>query len=174
MRLDYILYALAIILFVVTIWTVAVPLDQQQVWVVSTLVVGLLFVGLGYTQRPKAPAVAVSQPTTPVPPGPIQQPQTELSQTTAMATAAPEPIESIPLQQEVVQPIAAEPLQTTEELTKVKGIGQKRATQLKALGVTTIAELAKSSPAELATKLNISAKITSKWIQNAKQLGHNP
>ena len=56
------------------------------------------------------------------------------------------------------------------ELTKVKGIGAKRAEQLNALGIHSINDLANASAKDLATKLEISPKITTRWIENAKTL----
>jgi predicted flap endonuclease-1-like 5' DNA nuclease len=56
------------------------------------------------------------------------------------------------------------------ELTKVKGIGEKRAEQLKALGISSVEDLAKASVEDLAEKLKISPKITGRWIENAKKL----
>lgn len=56
------------------------------------------------------------------------------------------------------------------KLTRVKGIGEKRAKQLKALGIATVADLSVASAEELAEKLQISPKITSQWIQNARNL----
>lgn len=56
------------------------------------------------------------------------------------------------------------------ELTQVKGIGEKRATQLKALGINSVEDLAKASAKTIAKKLQISPKITKKWIASAKKL----
>jgi len=56
------------------------------------------------------------------------------------------------------------------KLTRVKGIGEKRAEQLKALGIATVAELSVASAAELAEKLQVSTKITNRWIKNARNL----
>lgn len=56
------------------------------------------------------------------------------------------------------------------ELTRVKGIGEKRADQLKTLGITTVADLSAASAEELAEKLEVSAKITDRWIKNARKL----
>jgi len=56
------------------------------------------------------------------------------------------------------------------ELTRVKGIGEKRAEQLKALGITTVADLSAASAEELAEKLQVSSKITKRWIKDARNL----
>jgi predicted flap endonuclease-1-like 5' DNA nuclease len=58
----------------------------------------------------------------------------------------------------------------TLELTQVKGIGEKRATQLKAIGINSVNDLAKASAEDIAKKLQISSKITKKWIDSAKAL----
>jgi len=193
MRLDYILYAIGVILFIVTLATVVYPPSQQQVWIVSTFIVGLVFLGLGYTQRPKQTTIASATPNIPEPPPSIPQPQSpheqEPQQVTSMATAPPKPVttetakmeEAAPVVQDLHVPepqIQESPVQElqpeTSELTKIKGIGEKRAAQLKALGINTIDDLGKASPQDLATKLIISPKITSKWIENAKANGQKP
>lgn len=56
------------------------------------------------------------------------------------------------------------------ELTQVKGIGKKRAEQLKALGIATVADLSAASAEELAEKLQTSSKVTNQWIRNARNL----
>jgi predicted flap endonuclease-1-like 5' DNA nuclease len=56
------------------------------------------------------------------------------------------------------------------ELTQVKGIGEKRALQLKALGINSVVDLSKASAQSVAKKLKISPKIVSKWIDSAKEL----
>ena len=56
------------------------------------------------------------------------------------------------------------------ELTRVKGIGEKRAEQLQALGITALTDLSVASATELAEKLQISPKITNRWIENARNL----
>jgi predicted flap endonuclease-1-like 5' DNA nuclease len=56
------------------------------------------------------------------------------------------------------------------ELTQVKGIGEKRAPQLKAIRISSVNDLAKASAEDIAKKLRISSKITKKWIDSAKAL----
>ena len=56
------------------------------------------------------------------------------------------------------------------ELTHVKGIGEKRAEQLKSLGIVTLADLSMASAEELARKLQISSKITNRWIMDARNM----
>jgi predicted flap endonuclease-1-like 5' DNA nuclease len=147
MRLDYTLYVLAALLFFITIVSLVTPLiaeAERNLWVVTTVVLGILSIGLGYSQRPKTeaqtrqPAVAIPQTIMP-----------ETQPATTMETPA---------------------MTETLELTQVKGIGEKRATQLKAIGINSVNDLAKASAEDIAKKLQISLKITKKWIDSAKAL----
>jgi predicted flap endonuclease-1-like 5' DNA nuclease len=167
MRSDYALYMVAIIFFVITgISAIVLSEVEQSLWVVTTAVLGLLFAGLGYSQRPRPRGriVVETRPSTPVqaPPEP-----------TPMAPAPIEPIEP------VVTEVKEERIEVTTEptpaptvlgLTEVKGIGEKRKQQLNTLGINSIGDLAMTSADELAQKLKISSKITGKWIENAKKL----
>jgi predicted flap endonuclease-1-like 5' DNA nuclease len=167
MRSDYMLYVVAMIFFILTGVVAYYYSTEQQLWIVTTAVLGLAFIGLGYTQRPKptSTTATISTVTTP-PPAP---------ETTAIAAPAPPPPT---LAQPTVTEIAkektagiiAETRLPTIELTSIKGIKTKRATQLKALGINTLDDLAKASATELGTKLQISPKITGKWIENAKEM----
>ena len=63
MRLDYTLYVLAALLLIITVIPFVVTIegvesDTRSLWVVTTVVLGLLSIGLGYTQRPKTEAQA--------------------------------------------------------------------------------------------------------------------
>ena len=148
MRLDKTLYVLAIIFFLITIVSFALLMEpERNLWVVTTAVLGLLSIGLGYYERPKAKMAAVETPAPAVPQS------TRAIAEVAVATETPIPTPML-----------------TVELTKVKGIGEKRATQLKALGIGSVEELAKTTAEDLAAKLKISPKITGKWIENAKNL----
>jgi predicted flap endonuclease-1-like 5' DNA nuclease len=145
MRLDYILYILAALLFLITaVSSIMLVETERNLWVVTTVVLGILSIGLGYSQRPKTkaqacqPAVATPQATMPEP-----QPATTI-ETPAITEAL--------------------------ELTQVKGIGEKRATQLKAVGINSVNDLAEASAEDIAKKLQISSKITKKWIDSAKAL----
>lgn len=145
MRSDYALYGVAIILFIVTGIFAVYPFELRELSAVTTAVFGLLFLGLGYTLRPKARAATIEAPPPPVPA------TTEVAQ-----EAKPETVV------EVTPPKI--------ELTTVKGIKEKRAAQLKALGIHTVEDLAKASANDLGAKLKISPKITEKWIASAKEL----
>lgn len=153
MRLDYILYALAALILIITIVPFAVTIEgveteTRSLWVVTTVVVGLLTIGLGYSQRPKAAAQACKPD--------ITAPQETLPPTQPETT--------------VEAPAPASSVTATMDLTQVKGIGEKRAAQLKALGINSADDLADASANAIAKKLKISPKITSKWIESAKEL----
>ena len=63
MRLDYTMYALGILLLILTIvpFIVEIPgVDEniKLIWVISSAVLGLISFGLGYSQQPKTQAQA--------------------------------------------------------------------------------------------------------------------
>ena len=76
MRSDYALYMVAVIFFVITAISFAlVPTEfERNLSVVTTTVLGLLFIGLGYTQRPKPKVTAIKAP----PPAPSPATVTEV------------------------------------------------------------------------------------------------
>jgi predicted flap endonuclease-1-like 5' DNA nuclease len=152
MRSDYALYVVAIIFFAITGISYAVVLTEfeRNLSVVLTAVAGLLFAGLGYTQRPRKTTTAIEVP-----------PATPTSTPTPAAVEVPKPEKT-----EVI----VETAPAIIELTAVKGIKEKRAEQLKALGINNVQELANASANDLAAKLKISPKFTEKWIENAKEL----
>ena len=55
MRLDYTLYVLAALLLIITVVPFVITIEEgaRSLWVVTTVVLGLLSIGLGYSQRPK-------------------------------------------------------------------------------------------------------------------------
>ena len=160
MRLDYMLYVLSIILFIITVVPFVVPIvgetpETQSVWVVASVVLGLLSLGLGYTQRPRTEAQAC---------------QPEILLETQQATTMEAPKEEKTEAQKENPVIKETPtMATTIELTQVKGIGEKRTAQLKALGINSVDELANASAKTVAKKLKISPKIVVKWIDSAKE-----
>jgi predicted flap endonuclease-1-like 5' DNA nuclease len=124
---------------------------------ISTVILGLLFVALGYSQRPRLKTSLMIRPT-PQPPA-TTAPQVTLSPVpTVQETVTPQPTEAVA------------PIKTKLELTQVKGIKEKRAEQLRALGIKSVEDLANASAAELAAKLKIASYFTEKWIENAKEL----
>jgi predicted flap endonuclease-1-like 5' DNA nuclease len=171
MRLDYTLYALAAILFILTVVPFVAPIggetpETQSVWVVASVVLGLLSLGLGYSQRPKTEAQACQTAMTTA-----QETMPETQSTTIMETQKEEKTE-VHMEKSAMKEtqIMATSAAATVELTQIKGIGEKRATQLKALGINSANELAKASAKTVAKKLKISPKIVDKWIISAKKL----
>ncbi len=153
MRSDHMLYAVAIICFVITGISFAILVDfERNLSVVTTVIFGILFTGLGFMQRPRPQTATIEVPTfaTAPPPQPTAQPEIIVE----------EKVEAT----EIVAPSPPAP-----ELTKIKGIGPKRTEQLRALNINTIEELSNASAKSLATRLNISPKITDKWITDAKK-----
>ena len=155
MRSDYALYTVAIIFFIITGIVFAIQIEEtyKSLGIIATAVLGIFFIGLGYTQRPRAKVqtVMAAPSAAPPPTQPASQPSTE--------TVEEKTVETVGM---------ATP--TGTPLTNIKGIGEKRAEQLKALGIDSVEELAKASAEELASKLKISLKITQRWIENAKKL----
>ena len=62
MRSDYALYGVAIIFFILTGIVLAYQVELKELWVVTTAVLGLLFVGLGCSQRPKLMVTTIKAP----------------------------------------------------------------------------------------------------------------
>ncbi len=156
MRLDYTLYILAAILLVITVIPFVVTMegvesDTRSLWVVTTVVLGLLSIGLGYSQRPKTEAQACQITVT----------------TTQEATTRTQPATTV---KETKGKKIAAPAASVMALMRVKGIGEKRAAQLKALGINSVEDLSKASAKIVAKKLKISPKIVGNWIANAKEL----
>ena len=63
MRLDYTLYILSALLLLLTLLPFVITIegvdsDARNLWMVITIVLGLLSLGLGYYQRPKTRAQA--------------------------------------------------------------------------------------------------------------------
>ena len=177
MRSDYLLYLLAAVFFIITAVSLALVVDQAEksLWVVTTVVLGLFSIGLGYYQRPKAK----TEPSQPAEPGDAHVKEAYIAENVERPSEpVPMPQSSSPVPMQVVAPIPVAtppPIETPapleSELMLVKGIGEKRAAQLKALGINNLDDLAKVSPEDLAKNLLISPKITRKWVESAKELG---
>ena len=160
MRSDYALYVIAIVFFILTgviVVAYSVAQQEQQLWIVTTAVLGLVFIGLGYTQRPKQ---MISTEATPMLTSPPPPPPTPI---TVKEEPRKEQLEKI-----------TEPQTLPSGLTQVKGIKEKRAQQLKAIGINSIEDLANASTNDIAAKLQISPKTTGRWIENAKELAKKP
>ena len=183
MRLDYMLDALAAVFFVITITSVfSLTGTDQILWILTSGLLGILSLSLGFIQRPK-PAQINQSPTSATQPtetAKVEAPKEEekLPPQTPPATETPviqEPVAT-------VQPAMPEPPANTvpsieanepsieHALTEVSGIGEKRASQLKALGINTVDDLAKASVEDLAKSLKVSPKIVAKWVAGAKEL----
>ncbi|MDH7477815.1 MAG: helix-hairpin-helix domain-containing protein [Candidatus Bathyarchaeota archaeon] len=147
MRSDYALYTVAIIFFIITAIVLVYQVEFKELWVVTTAVLGLLFIGLGYSQRAK-PQVRAAEPT------PTPAPQLTVTE--------------VVVEEKPVTPAEVTP--PTLELTQVKGIKEKRAGQLKAVGINSVEDLATASAKDLAAKLKISPKIVERWIDDAQKL----
>lgn len=148
MRTDYVLYVVAVILFIITGIVAIYDVEYKNLWIVGTAVLGLFFAGLGLSQRPKMQSIAVETP-----------PATTV---TVQPTIREEP------KKEEAPPVMETPVAI--ELTQVKGIKAKRAEQLKTLGINNAHDLASASANELAAKLKIASYFTEQWIENAKKL----
>ncbi len=187
MRLDYVMYALAILFFIVTATSLAIITDQNErnLYAVSTVVLGLLLATVGFYMRPKiktaaayTPAVSTPQESAPAtvlqaavtieapkveaPLVVVEAPKVEAPPAETPVVAEPQPAVQIP----APTPASEAPAM---EFTQIRGISQNRADQLKANGINNIQELANANPADLATKLNVSPKIVKMWIGSAKK-----
>lgn len=213
MRSDFALYIVAAFFFILTaISAILIVEAERSLWIITTAVLGILSVGLGYYQRPRAivPAPAVQQATIPAEPiapapqtvpveaaptvaqAPVEEKDPEIQAAPSMPVVEAPPVIETPIQPSVTetQPVIEAPSAPTipqepapviqtetaptetameSPLTTIKGIGEKRATQLNALGINTIEELAKASTGDVAKSLKISPKIVAKWVDGAKQ-----
>jgi len=163
MRSDYMLYSVAIILFVITgiLYFILTAENERVVSVVATMTFGILVAGLGYMLRPRTrPAAATTAPSE--------------APTTSIATTPPPPV--IELEPAPVEHVKEKTPASTEfvplklRLTKIKGIGEMRSTQLKSLGIGNVKDLAQASAKDLAGKLDVSPKTTARWIADAKAI----
>jgi len=189
MRLDYALYGLAVILFVLTAVNLVYITEPNDQIIYSTLtgVVGLLCLGGGYLMRPKANLALKGGMTQPA--AVEQTAQTETPKIDAQTTEFPKTENTTPS----VAPIDVEPsleslkpekpttVETPPEMqvstspqvnsafSQIRGINQKRAEQLRANGINTLEDLAGASADDLAEKLSISPRIVKMWIGSAKK-----
>lgn len=153
MRLDYAAYVLSIVFFVLSAVSYVIVTEQttKTVAVAATLVLGVFSLGLGYYEKPKT----------------AQSAETPPPQVATLETIKEEKAEA----SEAVAPAAAPvPAASGVALTRVKGIGEKRAAQLHAIGINTVEELAEASVEEVAAKLKVYPKIVAKWVAAAKEL----
>jgi predicted flap endonuclease-1-like 5' DNA nuclease len=189
MRLDYTLYVLAVIFFLITVVSSIMLMEtERSLWVVTTVILGIFSVGLGYYVRPKA-KTAAHQPATPMKPETMPQAQSPVTEdahereayrvenpeTAAQTPIMPQSPTAIPAPVIAPMPVLTPASVETSagpvlELTEVKGIGEKRAEQLKALGISNLDALAAASAESIAKSLKVSPKVVEKWIASAKEL----
>jgi predicted flap endonuclease-1-like 5' DNA nuclease len=165
MRSDYALYAVAIILFILTGVVAVYAATQRELWVVTAAVLGFVCIGIGYWQRPHEQTT--TQMTTPKPVTTIAPPASVITPPPPTLTQE-QVIEKTKTIEQVVSVAQTQPSLST--LLNVKGIKEKRAQQLKTLGINTVEDLAKASPEDLAAKLKIAPYFTGQWIENAKKI----
>jgi len=161
MRSDYALYVVAVICFIISGVSAAYT---TSLWIVTPVVFGLVFIGLGYWQRPKQ-TVTTQMAVAPPPPVVVSAPApkvTEVVEEKKPEEAKPEPVVQATSVAEVKPPSIG--------LLEVKGIKEKRAQQLNAIGIKTVEDLSKASAEDLAAKLKIAPYFTGKWIENAKEI----
>lgn len=165
------LYVVAGICFIITglAFALAISPFERNLSAVSSVILGLFFAGLGITQRPKMSPTTIEVPARSIQPlsaaTAIMEVQTASSPPVIVETAPPTKAEEISVP---VEPIA--PATPAIQLTDVKGIGLKRMEQLKALGISSVDDLSKASANDLGRQLNLSPKITAKWVDGAKSL----
>jgi len=153
MRSDYAFYILGTTLLIIAV-IIAINFAETSLSAVAITIAGFLFFGLGYFLRPKPKTARIEAP----PPAPAPALPTPSTVTEVVKEEKPEIV------------VEATPVPSMMELTEVKGIGEKRKEQLRALNISSVEDLAKASAEDLASKLKISPKITGRWIENAKKL----
>lgn len=155
MRSDYALYLVAVIFLAITVTVLALLPEgnERTLSAVATVVLCLLSAGVGYTLRPRT-RITTTTIEAPPPPQPL-------------ATTPPPIVEPIKPQEAGVK---TELVTKTAELIAVKGVKEKRAEQLKALGIMNANDLANASAKDLAAKLKIPQYFPEQWIKNAKEL----
>lgn len=60
------------------------------------------------------------------------------------------------------------PVSKLMDLTEIEGIGQKRADQLKSIGISTVADLSVASENAIADGCRVPTKTARRWIENAR------
>ena len=164
MRSDYALYVVGVICFIISGVSAAYT---ASLWILTPVVVGLAFIGLGYTQRPKQ-TVTTQMAVAPPPPVVVTAPAPKVTE--AIEEKKPEEAKPEPVVQATPVAEVAEAKPPSVGLLEVKGIKEKRAQQLNAIGIKTVEDLSKASAEDLAAKLKIAPYFTGKWIENAKEI----
>lgn len=161
MRSDYALYGVAVIFFIMTglVLTysyLAYVIEFRELWILTTAVLGLAFIGIGYSQRPRSKIISTPSHTVT-----SSTPATKKSSTVERVT--PKAVKEGKADTDAEADISA------KGLFRIKGIGEKRVGQLRTLGINNIQDLASARPRQLTGKLKITTKTAKKWIQNAKE-----
>lgn len=162
MRLDYALYGLAVVLFVLTGITFALvaETDVRNVYAISTALVGIISLGGGYFLRPKATKVSADETANPPPPVlatvPAQQTAlvVEASKIEAPLAEAPK-VEALIKEQSPIQAAIV------AEAPKVEAVEPKVSAEepIVAESVTPATEVVSGEPKEAATQASPSAKL---------------
>jgi predicted flap endonuclease-1-like 5' DNA nuclease len=171
--LDYTLYALAIVFFILTALSAVLVTAEtdKSIWVITTAVLGTLFVIVGYYMKPQVKAA--SQPVAPMPQEPAPAAPVAEAPKVEPPIVETSKIEVPPLikAQKVETPsVETKASAQTKGLTQIRGINEKRVVQLRANGINSVKDLAKASASDLATKLEVSPAIVKMWIGSAKKL----
>ena len=182
MRLDYTLYVLAVVFFIITATSFMLLTGiNQTLWAFTSTALGAISIvaGMIQTRSLKNNQTQTATATTPVPNIETPTQKTEAMPTTAPSDETPPP--SVPTKITEAQTIepSAQTLQTPQStegpptklsLTDIAGIGEKRAMQLNNMGITTVEELTQASATIIAETLKVSPKIATKWVREAKKL----
>ena len=184
MRTDYLLYVLAVIFFILTALSLAFVASQteQSLSVIATVVLGLFSAGLGFHYRPKTKTTATAPPSVEAPS--IEESDSHVRESHlaesvekhAEPTETPPSISNMPTQLNAPMPLLTPsapqtPTSVKSELTEIHGINDKRAAQLREMGIGSISALANASADDLAKNLMVSPKVTRMWIGSAKKRG---
>jgi predicted flap endonuclease-1-like 5' DNA nuclease len=183
MRSDYLLYILAILFFIAAAASAALVVEfgERILWITITIVLGIISLSFGYYYGPRVKTLTTEipkiEPTSEVADTHVRE--AHLAESVEKhAESTDTPVSTTPIPMQDIAPVSLPtPVAPTEPaipvenaLTEVKGIGPKRAAQLKAQGINTVDDLARASPEKLANSLAISPKITQKWVNGAKDL----
>ena len=135
MRLDITLNSLAVVFFVITIASaVLLAGTDQTLWILTSGLLGILSLSLGFIQRPRTKAQInqpSTQPTETVTPQASKEEELPAQPAPVMETPAIQEI-AVAVEQPAIPELPTNVVSSKEHaLTEVNGIGEKRATQLK-------------------------------------------
>ena len=135
MRLDITLNSLEVVFFVITIASaVLLAGTDQTLWILTSGLLGILSLSLGFIQRPRTKAQInqpSTQPTETVTPQASKEEELPAQPAPVMETPAIQEI-AVAVEQPAIPELPTNVVSSKEHaLTEVNGIGEKRATQLK-------------------------------------------